>query len=396
MEELRTSRRILNGSVVGALALALSMLFWWTLWSGGGLVGGDVYSYYLPQKQFYAERLAAGEVPLWNNRTGLGYPLVGESQTGVFYPPNLILYSCFEVNTAYNINHLLHYALAFVFTWLMARRFELSRTSSALAAGIYVYSWFPCRTCWEWAIIGGSYLPLALFCSESFFRTQRYRYLLLLCMTIAMQCLAGHYNLCFITLLLTSGFALTRSVGHTPHPTRPVPSVGQRCAVVCALLCGLGLAAVQILPTLELKSLSQRQTPGQDHNLLFGFLPPQYWTQLTGWYWSDEMGAQLWCSLQTQRDSLLAGLAAPTNQIEAQLYCGLSALLLAITAGCSGLMSRNRSLLFWAITGSVSLLYTGGLFVDWLGVLPGFSYFQGPGRFGIVVALSVGMLAGSA
>src|SRR5579859_2089323 len=106
---------------MGLAAIALAAFFWWPLVSGGGFVGGDVYSYYLPQKVVYADCLRHAELPLWNARAGHGYPIVGESQTGAFYPFNALLYRLLSVNSAYNWNHLLHYVLAFVFTWLYAR-----------------------------------------------------------------------------------------------------------------------------------------------------------------------------------------------------------------------------------------------------------------------------------
>ena len=33
----------------------------------------------------------------------------------------MVLYSLLSVNTAYNVNFLLHYVLAFLFTWMYAR-----------------------------------------------------------------------------------------------------------------------------------------------------------------------------------------------------------------------------------------------------------------------------------
>ena len=126
-------------------ALALAACFWWPLVRGGGFVGGDVYSYYLPQKVVYAEHLRQSELPLWNERAGHGYPIVGESQTGAFYPPNAVLYRMFDLNTAYNFNHLLHYLLAFVFTWMYARAIGLSPWSAALTGLVFVYGWFPSR-----------------------------------------------------------------------------------------------------------------------------------------------------------------------------------------------------------------------------------------------------------
>ncbi len=157
----------------GGGALVLAALFWWPLFRGGGFVGGDVYSYYLPQKVVYAEHLRHAELPLWNDRAGHGYPIVGESQTGAFYPPNAILYSLLGVNAAYNANHVLHYLLAFFFAWMYARAIGLSVWSSGLTALVFVYAWFPPRCCWEWAIVGGAWMPAAFWCVEEFSQTLR-------------------------------------------------------------------------------------------------------------------------------------------------------------------------------------------------------------------------------
>ena len=65
--------------VATGVGLGLSLIFWWPLFTGGGLVGGDIYTYFFPQKAYLSEHLSAGELPLWNNRVGHGYPVVGES-----------------------------------------------------------------------------------------------------------------------------------------------------------------------------------------------------------------------------------------------------------------------------------------------------------------------------
>ncbi|MCY2967148.1 MAG: hypothetical protein NT069_26510 [Planctomycetota bacterium] len=68
----RSRPRQVGPAWVGALvtlivAAGLTFLFWPTLWTGGGLVGGDIYYYFLPQKAFYADALQRGELPVWNN-----------------------------------------------------------------------------------------------------------------------------------------------------------------------------------------------------------------------------------------------------------------------------------------------------------------------------------------
>jgi hypothetical protein len=126
-------------ALVVILAIALTLLFWGPLWLGYGFVGGDLYPYFFPQKAFFSDRLHAGEFPLWNNLTGFGYPVLGESQTGAAYPPHVVAYYLFEVNTAYNLEHLLHYVLCFVATWLFARRVGLGGSGSVLMAVVFTY-----------------------------------------------------------------------------------------------------------------------------------------------------------------------------------------------------------------------------------------------------------------
>ncbi len=63
-----------RGLKVAAAAIGFTLLFWWPLACGGGLVGGDTYRYFLPQKVVYAELLHRHELPLWNSWVGFGYP----------------------------------------------------------------------------------------------------------------------------------------------------------------------------------------------------------------------------------------------------------------------------------------------------------------------------------
>jgi hypothetical protein len=387
--------RVANVALVSGAALGLAFLFWWPLFEGGGFVGGDVYSYYLPQKVVYAESLGALELPLWNNRAGHGYPIVGESQTGVFYPFNLVLYSLLPINAAYNVNHLLHYLLAFIFTWLYARSLSLSRLSSALSALVYTYGWFPPRSCWEWAIIGGAWLPAAFWCVERFFATRRARFALGLCGVLAVQLLAGHFNLSFLTLV-----ALVPYIGlRLFFANRELPEVTRRRSLLvggvsmAAIVCAFGLAALQLAPTWELKQLSQREAPGQDHNLAHGSIP--VFPQLV--YWSQAVRPWYWYSLGTNRDDALREveplLGDKTNQVEAHLYFGLIPLALALVEVGYLFWTRDRVSLVWLVLALAALVYTPGWFVGLARHVPGFNFFQGPGRYGVITTLGVAILA---
>lgn len=388
--------------LVLALAVALTMIFWWPLWTGGGLIGGDIYSYFFPQKQFLADSLSEGEFPLWNNRTGFGYPLIAESQTGALYPPHLLLYATLDVNTAYNVNQLLHYVLAFVSTWLLARTLGLTGWGSVFAATVYVYGWFPPRLCLEWAIIGGAWLPLALLLLERFLRSRLWLWLAGMAVVLAVQMLAGHFNLAFITQLLLVAWVPLRLFFWTDQVEESLRCrrVASCCHVALALGLGFGLAAVQLLPTLELKQISQRETPdGQEFDPGHGHIPPLYLSQVVAswWYWYD--GDPDFNLDQALAHLTMLAVPSGTNRTEAHLYFGLTTLvLIAVVLLRPDLRDamRNRQTVVWLLISAAAILYAVGWLLPIGRHLPGFGFFRGPGRYGILTTLAVGMIAGTA
>lgn len=378
---------LLSVLFVSSLAIGLTAVFWPTLWLGGGLVGGDIYPYFYPQKQFYADALRAGELPLWNNRTGHGYPTVGESQTGVFYPFH-VLYALCDLTTAYNVVQLMHYTLAFLMCWLLARRWGLAVLPACLAAVVYTYGWLPTRMCVEWAALGAAWFPAALWCGESFLQTARRRYLVALSLVLAVQMLAGHFHLAFITqLTLVTYLALRlvwRSNGVASNLLARKTSTAATCGI--AILLGFGLAAIQLGPTWELKQLSQRVALGDEHDPGYGFIPWWYLGQLV-----------LPWSYYAPGISLATAAGGPrTNSVEAHLYCGLIPLILA---GCGIFYRHNladpRRCVWWLL-GALSVVYATGTLMPVAKYLPGFGFFNGVGRYGIVFNLAIGLLAGEA
>ncbi len=379
--------------MVVVLGLALAWLFWEPLFKGGGFVGGDVYSYYLPQKVFFADRLRSGEFPLWHNLTGYGYPLVGESQTGPFYPFPILAYRFLPANAAYSLIHVLHYVLAFSFAALYARSFGLGKVGAALAGVIYAYAWFPARSCVEWAIIGGAWLPAALWCAESFLRTHRWRFAYGQCAVLSVQLLAGHFVLAFITQLVLLAYVPLR-LWFAPEGIGRLTSRQKWLAAAmaaAALALAFSITAVQLLPTLQLRGRSQRASAGEHHELEFGSIPEWYWLQAVAPF-------QFYSPLQGDRDAQLQQFPplgkARTNQVEAHLYFGLAPLILAVWGTLASFLTGDRKYIVWVILGVLALVYTSGRLLAATQYLPGFSFFQGPGRYGVVTTLAVGLLAG--
>lgn len=429
---------------IGA-AVLLTLLFWGPLWCGYGFIGGDLYPYFFPQKAFLSDRLHAGEFPLWNHLTGFGYPVLGESQTGAAYPPYLLSYYLLDVNTAYNVIHLLHYVLCFLGTWLFAVRIGLRTSAAVLTAVVFTYGWFPPRACLEWAIVTGAWMPLALWCVESFVQTRWWRYAIGLSFVLGLQLLAGHFHLAFITQLVVLSYACWRSLSVLKESKQAAESSNRQSIVwifgpllVCTFA-GFLLAAVQLVPAWELKTRSSRATVGVDHEPSYGHLPPLYASQMIApWLWYSplaidgdetirtfaEFGAPWhWFGPHRDLDDLLmnsraGGLTSiATNKVEAHLYCGLIPLAFAIlwTAISLGAKQRGRrqgslgnrqaiesnsaalhrgETWFWLIAGGLALVYATGWLLPITRLIPGFNFFRGPGRYGIVTTLAVAVLSG--
>jgi len=398
--------------VVLATAVGLTLVFWGPLWQGAALLGGDAFPYYYPQKVYLSESLRRGELPLWNPLVGAGYPMIAESQTGVLYPPTLLLYRVFEVQTAYAANQLLHYVLAFVGLWAVARRYGVSRLGAALAGLVYVYGWFAPRICLEWAIIGGAYLPWLVWVVERWLDSRRLHDLLPLAPVFGLMLLAGHFHLAFLATLGLGVYVPLRlwlgdrPRGENPHP-QPLSAFffwrrerGAGDALWkfgSVLIAGYLLASVQLVPTLELMQRSQRQEFEHGNDPGYGHIPPWYLTQMvSSWIW---YGPEL---DPDQALSQVGPYAYPsnTNKVEAHLYFGMVPLLLIVGALLRGGYRRewpwSRSLTLWMVVGGVGLLLAIGWPYVVLKHLPGFGYFRGAGRNSVLTALAAALLAGAA
>ena len=398
-DEVTKFMRLFAALVPLLSAILLSVVFWLKLWGGGGFIGGDTYTYYMPQKVWYADRLHAGEFPLWNSLAGHGYPLVAESQTGAFYPVNVGLYWMFDVNTAYSISHLLHYIGTFVIAYAFARRLRLGMIGAQFAALIFTDGWFPPRACLEWAIIGGFWFVWLLWCAESYLQDGSRRWLLWLSLGLGLHLLAGHFNLAFIALLTLLAYVPTRLWYATADLADSIRSArGHVCGwLIGSIALGFAMAAVQLWPTWELKQLSQRIEVGAAHDPGYGHLPPLYLSQvILPW---------MWYTPDVDTEKALQGLKflsinSGTNKVEAHLYFGLMPWLvllagLVVWKKAKSADARLRLWLEWLALSLVGAFFATGWYLPVLRHVPGFSFFAGPGRYGMITTLGFALIAGA-
>ena len=127
--------------VRGALLLAVVLLATGgALWAGGwrvrAFVAGtsDLSSYFVPKYQYAADRIADGELPLWNPYEFGGIPFLATIQPGVFYPPLRIVWAFFSGEQAYRVLFVAHLLIAALGALLFARDLRLGLGPALLAA----------------------------------------------------------------------------------------------------------------------------------------------------------------------------------------------------------------------------------------------------------------------
>ena len=96
----------------------------------------DVLVTHLPYKAFGAEQLAEGRIATFNPTWALGQPFAGNPNALPFYPGNL-LYLVLPFWSAFNLHYALHWLLAFLTMFALARELKLSPTAAIMAGLTY-------------------------------------------------------------------------------------------------------------------------------------------------------------------------------------------------------------------------------------------------------------------
>jgi hypothetical protein len=361
--------------LAGVLLALLCTLFFWRIITPvakdrGYFPSGDFVDQFYVFSVFEARQLLSGHLPLWNPYAYGGHPFMADIQSAIFYPLSFltILLSApwgFPLY-ALELEAITHVFLAGLFTYLFARRL-LGSNFAAFVAGVtfsfggYLTS-YPLQ---QLAILEVDvWLPLILLLlSMGWERWQERgerRGLVWAGLAFGVSLLAGHPQsslYVFYVAVAYWGFQTYRGRG----------SAWSKVGLFCLFsLAGLGVAAVQLVPSLEYTLLS---------------------TRVVGTYEEMAHGFPLHDLLQM----LLPGVLSQWSP----LYTGVLPLLLA----CAGVfLLRDRRVLFWAALAVAALLLSLGgstfLYSPFYLFAPGFGIFRSQERLAYVFSFAVAILAG--
>ena len=351
--------------VVGVVVQAPGVLWGEVFWSH------DLRHHHHPWRHWMAERWASGEIPLWAGDVGGGFPLMADGQTGVFYPPNIVLGLLLPSAHAVTVGVVLHGVLAAVGAYWLARRLGRSEAASVLAGFAYALSGFVvAHVTYAGFHAVAAWLPILVGLALSL-TGPRTAALFALVTTLVLT--AGHPQAAVIALS-TAGVAwLARRPG------------SWLLAGGSALIGVLG-AAPQLLATWELKGFSAREGGVLPGFANIGSLPPWELSNLAfPRFWGWERPADI---ALTYTHKGAAYFGSGENHWEDCLYLGWPVLLLVALSWRAPRLWRGL-----AIGGLVLALgkYTPAWWV--LQHIPPFDHFRFPVRFGLVMTLAASVLA---
>ena len=224
-----------------------------------GAPRGDMLLQYLPWRVFGFGEMARGNLALWNPHLFSGRPFLGDFQSALLYPPNLI-HLLLPHRFAINLTFVLHVWLAGVLTYAWARRNDLGRPAATLGGLVCMFGapfflhleaghlTHVCTMAWT---------PAALWCLDETIRAGRAGarraaagWVLAGMVAAALQVLAGHPQFAYYTALVSGGFALAHVIVPGLGPLRPWPLARRTWPLVAWAAVwagGAALAAAQVL-----------------------------------------------------------------------------------------------------------------------------------------------------
>jgi len=228
----------------------------------------DVFSQLYPWRTLAMDIVRQGHWPLWNPYSFAGYPLAANWQSAPFFPLNLLMLWLGN-SQGYSLMVAAQPLMAAMFMILFLRQIGLSKPASYLGAISFAFGGFM-MTYLEYSTTGQilAMIPLALYLVEKYYQDRKFRYLVGLAVVVFLVLTGGFFQPAFFALLIIGAYVLVSGVVRT----KKIISV-ESVTLAASLVLGIGLAGIQLGPTVELLRYSIRNL---DHNIAeyhYGLLP---------------------------------------------------------------------------------------------------------------------------
>ncbi|UCD56643.1 MAG: hypothetical protein JSV16_12540, partial [Candidatus Hydrogenedentota bacterium] len=358
------------------LLVACLVFFWRVIFSSSEkiIAGYDIVVYHYYARVFTRTSMLKGLIPKWNPYEYAGMPFAADPGNCVFYPLNKF-FLLMPISKAIGLDMALHVLLAGLGMLLLARAIGLKRGGSLIAAITFMFSgYFIDRVAsgHEILIMCSAYLPWIFLCYELASRSGRPTWCILGGVLLGLQVLTGASQPVLYTALFVFVYAIIKNIQRDPGLRLPLlrRDLGY-LALIGAV--GIGLSAVQLVPSLELVFHSVRAQTTAEFVGSYSF-PPRNVIHFLLPYVNVGHAVSNW---------------------EYTCYVGILPLAVALTTVLSFGERETRA---FAMVGALALLVMLGkhtpLFPILLRIIPGLSLFRIHARAEVGLILAIAVLAG--
>jgi len=373
-----------DAAILAGLVVLVTLVLWPILTAPAdrapGLPGHDGRTQWYPWRVFGFRSVRQGTLPLWNPYVLCGVPFVGNSQSALFYPPNL-LFAVVRVGVAARWSVWLHLVLSAVFTYALGRALGLGRPGSAVAAMAFTFCGAQVLRvpAGHWGVSCAiPWLVLAVLCAERILGGAAAMGVVAGAIAVCLQILSGMPQYVFVTAIAVGAFVLARCYGDGldwGKRLRRWTGVGGMFAL------GACAAGVQLLPGLEAALHGARSLPMRpEWAEQFSLGPECLLTMLVPGFFGGTSSAPYWGRFLYWEMNAYVGVAALGLSVAGIVYGRRRlAVGLGVLGGVMLLLALGRHTPLWRLF-SRAVPLAGG--------------FRGPAKFLLPFSLAVALLAG--
>jgi hypothetical protein len=245
---------------VAVMAVAVAALFGPALLSGQMIGGPDARNVHYPFETLIANAFRAGRLPFWNPYLFGGTPALAHPQALAFYPPQMLLRSILPIDGAISWSIALHALIGGLGMVGLGRRFGLHPWISLLCGlSLLLGSTVTLQVSagHVWLLYAFTWMPLAWLLIDIAIQDKSLIALVGAAVAVACLLLTGHITFPAYVLGLISAYELFTSLRMARASIRPARTfllAAGHLALIYGL--GLGLAAIQVVPSLVLAGQS--------------------------------------------------------------------------------------------------------------------------------------------
>ena len=223
---------------------------------------GDMHDVFLPLETFFHNQLHAGSIPVWNPDSAFGYPVIASAQIGFFYPPLLFtrLLPVYLYLPLIIVSHLLALTLGMYAFLRKIGASKYSAYSGAISLGLSAFVWQ--HTTHLNILLAVAWMPWQLWMVQKLVQHKHstLKEVSFLALLLGTPFLIGQIQMpAFMAIFSSIYYLYTQKKNHTVFS-------GSAKLFAVAII-AIGIASVQLFPTLELIKFTSRSASG-DFNTL--------------------------------------------------------------------------------------------------------------------------------